>query len=72
MSTGIFGVIDDHQAQIQKRDRIIASDMVKEYRAAWTRVRAELLELDRKFLAAQARGEEIDANWYFERDRLER
>jgi hypothetical protein len=71
MSTGIFGVIDDHQAQIQKRDRIIASDMVKEYRAAWTRVRAELLELDRKFLAAQARGEEIDANWYFERDRLE-
>lgn len=67
----LYVVVEKHRRDLLRQERVAASAMVREYGAAWQRVRAQLDNLTRQIDEARRAGEEIKPSWLFEQNRLQ-
>lgn len=67
----IYQVAEKHRRELLRNERRAASAMVREYGAAWQRIRTQLDALTRQIADARKAGEEIEASWLFRQNRMQ-
>lgn len=67
----IYQVVEKHRRDLLRNERRAASAMVREYGAAWQRVKTQLDALTELIEAARKAGEEVNPSWLFRQNRLQ-
>lgn len=67
----IYQVVEKHRRDLLRNERTAASAMVREYGAAWQRVRAQLDALIAQIEEAQRAGKKVSPAWLFQQNRLQ-
>lgn len=68
--TDLPAIVADHRAALLRQERAAASQMVRAYGRAWTRIQAQLDQLGQEIAAARVAGETVDRAWLARQERL--
>ena len=67
----LYAIADRFRAELLRRERQAASELVHAYGAAWQRIKRSLEDLGEQITLAQQRGEEVSPAWLLQYDRLQ-
>lgn len=67
----IFETADRFRAELLRRERQAATELVRVYGAVWQRIKQRLDDLGEQIQQARARGEEVSPAWLFQFERLQ-